>query len=412
MKRIVAVFLAVFNLVPLVPSIAGAQGLGRTVPRFANGNGIEGLAADMFENIVYLPVTINGEGPFTFVLDTGAGDMTAIDQSIAEAMGLRLTPVQGGGGAGEETVQINRVDSVAIAVAGLSFDPRTAFTIPLHRMDPHWGKRKDGLIGGELLSTLVTRIDYENERADFYDAASYQYSGPGEIVPVTVVDGYLLVEARVDLYGREEPIDAHFIVDTGVRLSLFNTPYSNNHSLAAQSPKTATGVTGFGIGGVSKGVVGRVRAIRIGSFEFENPVMDFSTDQAGALADTSFSGIIGADLLSRFLVVLDYSRSRMILEKNRSFDKPFEFDMSGLRFAFEGARFDVVKVFSVFDSSPGAEAGITAGDEISAIDGRKAGTFTREMLGAYLQREGKDVRLTVKRDGEEKDITIRLRRLV
>jgi hypothetical protein len=216
----------------------------------------------------------------------------------------------------------------------------------------------------------------------------------------------------VDLYDREEPIDAYVLVDTGVRLSIFNMPYSLQHSLAAQSPKTAAGVTGFGIGGVSRGVVGRVRAIRLGSFVFEAPVVNFSTDQAGALADSSFSGIFGADFLSRFHVVLDYSRSRMTLQKNRFFGKPFEFDMSGIRFVFEGDRFDVVKVFSVFEPSPAAEAGIQAGDEIAEIDGRKVGTFTRESLGAYLQRDGERVRLRIKQGGDEKDITIRLRRLV
>jgi S1-C subfamily serine protease len=102
----------------------------------------------------------------------------------------------------------------------------------------------------------------------------------------------------------------------------------------------------------------------------------------------------------------------MTLQKNRFFGKPFEFDMSGIRFVFEGDRFDVVKVFSVFEPSPAAEAGIQAGDEIAEIDGRKVGTFTRESLGAYLQRDGERVRLRIKQGGDEKDITIRLRRLV
>lgn len=406
-----SVFFVALSLAAFL-SVAGAQTPAPAIPRFEKGHGNKGLSVDIFDRIVYLPATINGAGPYTFVLDTGAGGISALDQSVAESLGLRLTPMPGGGGAGEETIEINRVDSLTISLPGLSFADRTVFTIPLHRMDPHWGKRKDGVIGGDLLCTLVTRIDYESERVDFHDATSYEYSGPGESIPVTNMGDFLFLNAEVFLYGKEKPIDAFFLLDTGVRVSVFNTPYSKKHDLPAQSSKTATGVTGFGIGGVSRGIVGRVRGIRIGSFLFEHPVVDFSLDEAGALADTSFSGIIGADILGRFHVVLDYSRSKIVLEKNRCFDDPFEFDMCGIRFVMEGEQFDRVKVFYVFDGSPAAEAGVREGDVVMAIDGRVAGSFTREALREYMEREGKEVRLTIKRGDLRTEVTVRLRRMV
>ena len=409
MRKAVSLFLALLSLAAF---FAGAQLPEPAIPRFEKSNGSEALSVDIFDRIVYLPATINGVGPYTFVLDTGAGGVSAIDQSVAESLGFRLTPMAGGGGAGEETIEINRVDSLSISLPGLSFGDRTVFTIPLHRMDPHWGKRKDGLIGGDLLSTLVTRIDYESERLDVHDAASYEYSGPGESVPVTNMGNFLFLNADVFLYGKEKPIDAFFLLDTGVRVSVFNTPYSKKHGLPAQSPKTTTGVTGFGIGGVSRGVVGRVRGIRIGSFRFEDPVVDFSLDEAGALADASFSGIIGADILSRFHVVLDYSRSKIVLEKNRFFDDPFEYDMCGIRFIMEGEQFERLKVFYVFEGSPAAEAGVGEGDVVTAIDGRDAGSFSREALREYMEREGKEVRLTINRGDTTTEMTVRLRRMV
>jgi hypothetical protein len=203
-----------------------------------------------------------------------------------------------------------------------------------------------------------------------------------------------------------------FLLDTGVRISVFNAPWAKTHGLAAQSPSTLSGVTGFGIGGASRGVIGRVRGIRIGSFLFDRPVMTFSTDERGALADTSFAGIIGADFLSRFTVVLDYRRSQIFLEKNAAYDDPFEFDMCGIRFAMEGDRFDLFKVFSVYEGTPAALAGIAAGDVVTAIDGRAAGTFTREDLRGYLQREGEAVRFTIVRDGATRDAVVRLKRMI
>jgi hypothetical protein len=295
---------------------------------------------------------------------------------------------------------------------GLSFAVRPLLTFPVRRMDPHWGKRKDGLFGGDLLSTLVTVIDYERERVVFHDANTYEYKGPGERIPVTMRGNYIIVPPQVSLYGAEKPLEAMFLLDTGVRLSVFNSPYTKEHDLAAQSPRTLEGVTGFGIGGASKGIVGRVKGIRIGSSLFDNPVMSFSADTAGALADTSFAGIIGADFLCRFTVVLDYKRSQIFLERNAGFDAPFEFDMCGIRFAFEGERFDLLKVFIVYDGTPAALAGILPGDVVASIDGRAAGSFTREELREYMLREGKDVRFSIIRGNETKDISLRLKRMI
>jgi hypothetical protein len=355
---------------------------------------------------------VNGAGAFTFVLDTGAGAMSAIDQSVADSLGLHSTLMRRGGGAGEDVVDFNSVDSIAVSVNGLSFEPRRVMGIPLHRMDPHWGKRKDGLVGGDLLSTLVTCIDYEGRTVTFHDERSYEYRGPGERIPVHVFGGALFVDAQVLSYGSDRAIDALLMLDTGLRLTVFNTPFSRAQELAAQSPSTATGVTGFGIGGVSRGIVGRVKGIRIGSVLFENPVVDFSTDERGALSDTGFSGIIGADLLSRCRLIIDYARSEIFLEKNRSFAEPFEFDMSGIRFVMEGKSFDVLKIFSVFENSPAAEAGIRPGDVVTSIDGQVTASFTRESLRDYMQREGARVRLDIKRGAETKSMTLQLRRLV
>ena len=382
------------------------------VPRFERGAGSVTAGAEIFDRIVYVPATVNGAGPFTFVLDTGAGQFSALDYSVASSLGLRQTLVAQGGGAGEDTVGIYLVDSAAVAVPGLSFEPRAVVGIPLHRMDPHWGKRKDGLIGGDLLSTLVTVIDYERGRLEFHDASSYEYRGPGERIPVHIDGGYIFIESRVLLNGVDEPIDALLMLDTGVRLSLFNMPFAKEHSLPAQSPSTVSGVTGFGLGGISRGIVGRVKGIRIGSILLENPVVNFSTDETGVLASPDFSGIIGADILSRFTVVLDYRRSQIFLETNAGFDAPFEFDMCGIRFFMEGERFDTFTVFRVYDGSPAAEAGIEAGDVVTEIDGRAAAGFTWQDLREYLQREGATVRFTIDRGGRAFNVSVRLRRLV
>jgi S1-C subfamily serine protease len=77
----------------------------------------------------------------------------------------------------------------------------------------------------------------------------------------------------------------------------------------------------------------------------------------------------------------------------------------------EGNRFDVLKVFSLFDPSPAADAGMREGDIVKKIDGRDASSFDRETLREYLEREGKEVRFEIERGEETKTIGIRLRKM-
>jgi hypothetical protein len=412
MTRTNVVLWAILMSMALGPAGAGAQEQLPATPRFARGDSVEVQGVEIFDRIIYLPVSVNGSGPYPFVLDTGAGELSVLDEGTARSAGLKSTVLGEGGGAGEELVQVGLVDSTTISMPGLFFCGQPLLTMPVRRLDAQWGKRKDGLMGGDLLSALVTQIDYARRKVVFHDAAVYEYAGPGERIPVELRGNFIFIRAQVFLHGETEPREATFLLDTGVRISVFNSPYAKEFALAAQSPRTLCGVTGFGLGGASRGVIGRVKGLGIGSARFEKPVMTFSTDEEGALADPSFDGIIGADILSRFTVVLDYRRSQIFLAKNTGYDAPFEFDMCGIRFAMEGERFDLFRVFSVYEGTPAALAGIVAGDVVTAIDGRAAGTFTREDLREYLQRDGEAVRFTIKRNDETKDVTIRLKRMI
>jgi len=395
----------------LPPAALGAQDRRKPLePKFSLAGGSEVIAADIFDTIIYLPLRINGQGPYSFILDTGNGGTPILCEKLARVLRLPLGEKLTSGGAGSKPVDLYLIDKIDAALPGLEFKAAPAATLPLDLMDPHWGKRKDGLIGGTMLSAVVTDIDYARKTVRFL--APGTFSPPaGEAFPMEVF-GQPFVKAKVFLHGAAQPVEALMMVDTGVRITTFNMPFSKQHRLPAQSPKSLATMTGCGISGESWGVVGRVRAIEIGAVRIENPVVDFSTDEKGALASDLFSGIIGADILHRFRVIFDYPGQRMFLEKNAGFAEPFEFDMSGLRLAASGDNLQIVKIFYVAKNTPAQAAGLLPGDEIKTIDGRQAAEFNWVTLRAYFQQPGKDVRLEIERDGKKLTVTLTLQRLV
>jgi len=379
--------------------------------QITSGRSTPPIPVKLVDNVPYLPVMIGGSHSFDFILDSGARNSTRVNENIARALELSLGKKFQSGGAGEKLVDIYQINNLKYDLPGLKFTAENAFTVPFDWMSPHWGRRLEGLVGGDLISRAVTEIDYVEKTICFHDPETFKYQGKGEAIPLDL-EGWAFVEAKVFLFGKEDPIIARLMLDTGLRITSFNSPFVKDNGLIKQSPQTVEAMTGFGFGGESRGIIGRVRAIQIGDIYIENPVVDFSQDAKGALATDAYSGIIGAEILCRFNVVFDYMRKQVFLEKNAHFSKPFEFDMSGIRIISEGENFRTHEVFRLIENSPAATAGLKEGDEIVKIDGRSSSEFTQEEMKKLFMREGKNVTLTIKRDGNLLSVTFRLERLV
>jgi hypothetical protein len=393
----------------LVPA-SGHEASPPLVPKFLAGGRTPAIPFDLFDTIIYVPVKVNNRGPYSFILDTGNGGPPILNENLTRLLQIPLGLKQSIQGAGAKQVDLYRIDKLNLSLSGLEFADVPSATLPLHLMDPHWGKRKDGLIGGSLLSVMITEIDYQNKTVRFHAPGAYDGPG-GDVIPIEVF-GQPYARMKIFLWGVDRPVDALMMIDTGVRLTTFNAPYSKQNRLADQSPKSLATMTGYGIGGESRGAVGRVRAIQIGSSRIENPVVGFSTDTSGALSGDQFSGIIGADILSRFQVVFDYPGGKMILRKNDRFDDRFEYDMSGLRLMAEGEKFDRIRIFHVADDTPAQAAGLFAGDEIKTVDGRSAAEIGWEGLRRIFRQDGRAVKLEIGRGGKILPVILKLRRLV
>jgi predicted metalloprotease with PDZ domain len=166
-----------------------------------------------------------------------------------------------------------------------------------------------------------------------------------------------------------------------------------------------------GAGGTSTGRIGRVSALRIGSFTIVNPITLFSQDTGGAFANATLAGNIGSQVARKFRVILDYTRSRIILEPSSTFAEPFDRAMSGIVVRAEGSDYRTFRVREVLEDSPATEADIAVGDVITAIDGTAAANLTlaaiNEMFEKPVRRE-----LTIRRGEQLLKRTLTPRRLV
>ena len=135
---------------------------------------------------IVVPVTIAGTGPYRFVLDTGSS-RTVIATALSKrlrlpvvAKTLLVTP------AGRDVAHIVRLQDVA--VLGRPTVDVSAAVMPADRYAA--GQRVDGLIGQDLLATLIYTIDYDQREVVWHEPDD---TLPGERLPLTNRHNRLLV---------------------------------------------------------------------------------------------------------------------------------------------------------------------------------------------------------------------------
>jgi hypothetical protein len=96
---------------------------------------------------------------------------------------------------------------------------------------------------------------------------------------------------------------------------------------------------GRGLSGDITGKRSLIKKLKIGSFEFENATVSYpdSTSIVRVHANKDRNGTLGAEVLKRFQVIMDYPNSTITLKKiGRYFNSPFLYNKSGIELVYGG----------------------------------------------------------------------------
>lgn len=117
-------------------------------------------------HMVGVPVFINDQGPFEFVVDTGAGG-TVITQELASKLNLDLKPFDGlcRGMGGDAQGQLTKLDH--LSVGGVSVDEHLVAVINMPDVCPKGQMIQNGILGYPFLKQFEILIDYPQEKFAF-----------------------------------------------------------------------------------------------------------------------------------------------------------------------------------------------------------------------------------------------------
>ncbi len=359
---------------------------------------------------VWVRASVNGGPPADFVFDTGAS-ITVIDSAYAAQIGLQSEgkmQAQGAGSAGGASfATLDKLRLESPEGDGVELHDVKAGVLDVNSvLAPFFWRQCAGVIGFDVIVQFVNRVDYDAKQLTLFEPKSYKYDGGGTDIPMTLGGHTPVVTVKVD--GRYE---GPARVDVGSSSTLdLHTPFVKKNDLIAKSPKAIT-VTAGGFGGTFQSKYARMRAVEIGPFKVDAPLIGLSTIDQGALASEDYAGNIGNRLLERFVVTLDYERRVIHLERGAHFAERERFSMLGAQLAKYG---DTVRAAQVIPGSPAAIAGLKEDDEVTEIDGKPANGFDPEQLSTRFEqgKPGDKVTLTVSRDGKPKTLRVTLKEIL
>lgn len=160
-----------------------------------------------------VPVMVNGQGPFDFVIDTGA-DRTVISEELATRLGLPSAgraKLHAMGGSGNVDI---------VEIAQISVSNRTATKVRAAALPArHVGA--DGLLGIDSLKGQRIEMDFDAKTMKLVPS-----SAPEAVVPK---DGELIIVTARTKLGQLVMVDAdaagqkiHVVVDTGAQNTVGN----------------------------------------------------------------------------------------------------------------------------------------------------------------------------------------------
>ncbi|NEV93270.1 PDZ domain-containing protein [Psychroflexus sp. YR1-1] len=391
------------------------------------------LKFESLNNLIILPAMLNGEY-IKFLVDTGVNKTKVFaqpkDSSLlenAEYISMRSLgspePVKG-----YKTLN-NTID----------FGPITGknqevyyITDPRFDLAGKLGINVQGIMGYELFKDFIIRLNYDSESLRLYQREKFNRKlRRFDKIEFRLIRNKPHIKSPIKFLNGSEK-ELVFLLDTGSSDAFWlfedeDVPVPEN---------AFTDYVGYGLELAIEGQRTKFQSAQIGNYELQQPRVAYIDSLSSQLftADRFKDGIIGSEILRRFVWFFDYESRTVYLKSNRNFDDTTNYDRSGLILLYVGDevtrtrvpimvrvdeetnynsfnpenRFEIrlqiakiLKVAQIRPRSPAAGTDIQIGDRILKLNGKTVNKMSLEDINTLLSsEEGKLIKIQLERAGK------------
>jgi hypothetical protein len=371
------------------------------------------IPIEVYNNLIVIPVVLNGALPLKFILDTGVRTAILTQKAFTDILNLsysRKYTISGPGG--EKLVDAYVTNNVSLELPGVMGRGHAMLVLEEDYLElrNYLGTDVHGILGYELFSRFIVQVDYERKLLVLMLPERFKVRRKYKAIPIRIEDTKPYITTPVVLADGTQ-LTAKLLMDSGASHGLMLDPASDERIEVPE--KIVSSVIGRGLGGEITGKVGRIKELHLGPFQLENIIANFpdpnSYFDSLKAGSTPRNGTIGGETLSRFTVIFNFPKEEIYLKKNSSFKKGFHYNLSGLMVKAKGSKLNVYEVTEVRRESVADKAGVREGDIILSINGLAANQISLNVVNALFNyKPHKKINLIIDRKGQRMKLEFRL----
>nr|WP_315028802.1 PDZ domain-containing protein [uncultured Chryseobacterium sp.] len=385
-------------------------------------------------NLIFIPITING-AELTFLLDTGVAETILFSLDNKELKLGNVEKVKFSGLGGNVSIDGLKSDRNVGLIGDAIINTSMSLYLILDEdfnISSHIGIPVNGVIGYHFFKDHPIFIDYTAKKITVYDNTDLikKKIKRFEEFPITIEKNKPYIQADVEMANEKK--DSKLLIDLGNSDAIWLFPALIKNFV--YNRPNIEDFLGRGFNGDIYGKRSRIHNFYLGDFKFEKPLTampdEFSIQHVNFVENRK--GSIGGEIMRRFTVIFDYPNKKLYLKKNRNFNDPFHFNMSGLDFKQDGLewaqdkinmethpsansmdtvyrdsfqyKFSLKPIFSIAGvrkDSPADKVGLQKDDKIISINGDKTSDMTMEKIMELMRSyEGRNITMVIQRKEE------------
>lgn len=366
---------------------------------------------ELINNLIVVPVKLNNSDELKFILDTGAGQTVITELGSDQSFNIRYQSnikISGLGVTGSIEALLSNGNE--IFMDGIEGEAHTVVFILEGRfnLSYYMGTQINGLLGYDIFENFIVEVDYERKRLYLHDPDVFEkeYHRKKNDKSWTYIPAYIFknkLYIDIDITQNDNStIKARLLVDSGASSSVFL--YPNERKEVVIPTNAIESYLGTGLSGEIHGLIGRVKKLKIGETEINNPIIAYPNIEAveQAVSVDKRDGSIGADLIKRFDIIYNYKDNGILVRPNRNLKDPFRYNRSGIEVITPILDLPYYVISEVRPNSPADIAGLQKDDVIREINFKNVFHYSLDRLLEILYSVKKDkMNIQVLRGEEE-----------